>query len=118
MDLEDPADLLSLGGGLDPQNCAGVDLDQGTQGWEQGYWEDIGFLKQFQRRRNVTLVFHRDGDWKAREVDEKMDPLGRCLPSHLVVRYLLQEGSRGVVHLDRDRTSVPGILCPGLPCHP
>ena len=118
MDLEDPADLLSLGGDWGPQNCAGVDLDQEIQGSEQGYWEDIGFLKQFQRRRNVTLVFHRDGDWKAREVDEKMDPLGRCLPSHLVVRYLLQEGSRGVVHLDRDQTLVPGILCPGLPCHP
>ena len=47
MDLEDPADLLSLGGDWDPQNCEGVDLDQGTQGSGQGYWVDIGFLKQF-----------------------------------------------------------------------
>ena len=74
MDLEDPADLLSLGGDWDPQNCEGVDLDQGTQGSGQGYWVDIGFLKQFQRRNNVTLVFHRDGDWRVQEEDAKKDP--------------------------------------------
>ena len=37
-------DLLSLDGDWVPQNCAAVDLDQGTLGSEQGYCEGRGFV--------------------------------------------------------------------------
>ena len=39
VDMEGPADLPSWDGDWAPQNCAGVDSDQGTLGSEQGYWE-------------------------------------------------------------------------------
>ena len=39
VDMEGPADLPSWDGDWAPQNCAGVDSDQGTLGSVQSYWE-------------------------------------------------------------------------------
>ena len=36
-----PVDLLIEGGDWALQNCAAVDLDQGTLGSEQGYWKEV-----------------------------------------------------------------------------